>query len=349
MNRSHITLLYVLTTVDLRTPEHGYNPLPMMIRRLLCVVLAAVLAASAGGALAQGFGSVSSGKPMPPDEAPSAAAPLAPAGSSAEAAPSAAASPAPGASSAEATPAPAAYSSRPAAAPAEPGPSFATPANCEAGNPFMTGSAAAEAGKRCEALNPFMSGSVASLAAPTASSVQVGSGESGTAVETATTGGTVPFGGAYSAAIAASAHALESADRVLVKKSNRRLYLLRSNRIIADYPIRLGLNPRGPKLREGDFRTPEGVYELSRRNPHSDFFLSLEVSYPNASDRDRARETGVKPGGLIMIHGQPNAPRKSPVYYASNDWTDGCIAVSNSDMVEIWLRTSVGTPIEIRP
>jgi murein L,D-transpeptidase YafK len=139
------------------------------------------------------------------------------------------------------------------------------------------------------------------------------------------------------------------ADRILVEKDARRLSLLRSGRVVAEYPIRLGLNPYGHKLREGDFRTPEGTYHLSRRNPRSEFFLSLEVSYPSAADRARARRAGDRPGGLIMIHGQPNVPRKSPDYYANNDWTDGCIAVSNSDMVDIWLRTGLGTTIEIRP
>jgi murein L,D-transpeptidase YafK len=136
---------------------------------------------------------------------------------------------------------------------------------------------------------------------------------------------------------------------VLVLKSQRVLRLLNRGRTVAEYPVRLGLNPVGHKQREGDFRTPEGFYELSRRNPRSDFFLSLEVSYPNDFDRRRARSNGHPPGGLIMIHGQPNLPRKSAEYYARNDWTDGCIAVSNSAMVDIWLRASVGIPVEIRP
>ncbi len=143
--------------------------------------------------------------------------------------------------------------------------------------------------------------------------------------------------------------AFAMADRIVIEKHDRRLTLLRSGQPIAEYPIRLGLNPNGRKEREGDFRTPEGLYVLSRRNPRSDFFLSVEVSYPNVADLARARRAGVKPGGSIMIHGQPNVPRKAPDYYASNDWTDGCIAVSNSDMVDIWLRTQVGIPIEIRP
>jgi hypothetical protein len=139
------------------------------------------------------------------------------------------------------------------------------------------------------------------------------------------------------------------ADRILVEKGARQLKLLNRGEVIAQYPIRLGLSPKGDKQYEGDFRTPEGVYHITRRNPYSDFFLSVQVSYPNDEDLARARAEGMRPGGLIMIHGQPNVPRKPRDYYAQNDWTDGCIAVSNSDMVDIWRRTRVGIPIEIRP
>jgi murein L,D-transpeptidase YafK len=136
---------------------------------------------------------------------------------------------------------------------------------------------------------------------------------------------------------------------VLVDKGDRRLYLLRQERVIAEYPIKLGLNPYGHKVAEGDFRTPEGKYRLVRRNARSDFFLSIQVSYPSPEDEAAAREHGRSPGGLIMIHGQPNVPRRSPEYYSSRDWTDGCIALSNTDMIDVWLRTTVGVPIEIRP
>ncbi|HSQ68737.1 MAG TPA: L,D-transpeptidase family protein [Steroidobacteraceae bacterium] len=139
------------------------------------------------------------------------------------------------------------------------------------------------------------------------------------------------------------------ADKVLVKKSERQLYLMRRGQVIAQYPIKLGLNPFGHKQREGDFRTPEGRYELIRRNPSSRFFLSIEISYPNREDRAVASEAGYPPGGLIMIHGQPNEPTRPPAYYASKDWTDGCIAVSNADMIDIWNRAPLGIPIEIRP
>lgn len=157
-----------------------------------------------------------------------------------------------------------------------------------------------------------------------------------------------PFGAA-NAGIESLRAGYEPADTILVRKAERRMYLMRANRIIAEYPIRLGLNPTGHKEREGDFRTPEGLYQLVGRNPRSDYFLSLEVSYPNDEDRARAKKSGVPPGGLIMIHGQPNVPRKSPEYYANYDWTNGCIAVSNSDMVDIWLRTQPGTLIVIKP
>lgn len=143
--------------------------------------------------------------------------------------------------------------------------------------------------------------------------------------------------------------ALPQADRVLVDKGNRKLYLLHKGDVLRAYRISLGLRPEGHKQFEGDFRTPEGVYRLTRRNPNSEYFLSIQVDYPNAQDQARARRQGLSPGGAIMIHGEPNAPRKPRDYYANVDWTEGCIAVSNSDMVEIWLMTPPDTPIEIRP
>jgi murein L,D-transpeptidase YafK len=139
------------------------------------------------------------------------------------------------------------------------------------------------------------------------------------------------------------------ADRLVVKKSERRLYLMRHGQVLKSFRVALGLNPQGHKEREGDFKTPEGTYRLVRRNPRSDFFLSMQVSYPNERDATRAQRLGVKPGGAIMLHGWPNVPRKNTEYYASADWTDGCIAVSNSDMVEVWLRTPIDTPIDIYP
>lgn len=143
--------------------------------------------------------------------------------------------------------------------------------------------------------------------------------------------------------------ALPLADRVLVLKSQRKLQLLHQGEVLRTYKIALGLRPEGHKEFEGDFRTPEGRYRLTRRNPNSEYFLSIQVDYPNERDITRARRQGLKPGGAIMIHGQPNVPRKPRDYYTNVDWTEGCIAVSNSDMVEIWLMTPPDTPIEIQP
>lgn len=143
--------------------------------------------------------------------------------------------------------------------------------------------------------------------------------------------------------------ALPLADRVLVRKADRKLQLLRNGEVLRTYRIALGLRPDGHKQYEGDFRTPEGRYRLSRRNPNSEFFLSIQIDYPNERDVARARRQGLRPGGAIMIHGQPNMPRKPRDYYTNVDWTEGCIAVSNSDMVEIWLMTPPDTPIEIEP
>ncbi len=140
------------------------------------------------------------------------------------------------------------------------------------------------------------------------------------------------------------------ADAVLVEKGARKLHLLRDGRPFRTFDIALGVAPVGDKEREGDARTPEGRYFLDLRNPNSDFFLSIRISYPDAEDRREARAKGVDPGGQIMIHGQPNEPTYSAAFYASEDWTNGCIAVSNSDMIDIWLMTpDAGVPIEIRP
>ncbi|MGB5247276.1 MAG: L,D-transpeptidase family protein [Woeseia sp.] len=139
------------------------------------------------------------------------------------------------------------------------------------------------------------------------------------------------------------------AELVVVEKAARKLHLVRNGEAFKTFDIALGVAPVGDKEQEGDARTPEGRYILDLRNPHSDFFLSIRISYPNEEDRRHARQKGVDPGGQIMIHGQPNVPTYSDGFYQSADWTNGCIAVSNSDMIDIWLMTPDGTPIEIRP
>jgi murein L,D-transpeptidase YafK len=151
------------------------------------------------------------------------------------------------------------------------------------------------------------------------------------------------------APIAASAEEIAAADHIVVHKAERKLYLYSGARLLGAYKVELGLAPVGQKEREHDFRTPEGHYYLARRNTRSDFFLAIQVSYPNKEDELRARKNRWQPGGLIMIHGLPNALKHAPEYYASNDWTDGCIALSNSDMVEVWMRTQDNIPIDIYP
>ena len=134
--------------------------------------------------------------------------------------------------------------------------------------------------------------------------------------------------GALSTSVAISSES-ELADRVVVHKSEHKLYLYNGEHLMGVYKVALGLSPVGQKERERDFRTPEGHYYLARRNTRSDFFLAIQVTYPNKEDELRAHH--------------PSA------YYQSNDWTDGCIALSNSDMVEVWMRTQDNIPIDIYP
>lgn len=115
------------------------------------------------------------------------------------------------------------------------------------------------------------------------------------------------------------------------------------------YSIALGGNPVGHKQRRGDERTPEGVYFIESQNEHSRFHLALSISYPNEEDRERAAAKGVSPGGDIMIHGIRNGLGWLGPVHRLLDWTDGCIAVTNSEIEEIWKLVEVGTPVEITP
>jgi murein L,D-transpeptidase YafK len=141
------------------------------------------------------------------------------------------------------------------------------------------------------------------------------------------------------------------ADKVLVKKGERRLYMLKDDKPFRSYPVSLGSNPLGHKERQGDGRTPEGQYVITWRNPKSQFRKALHISYPSASDRLNAERMGFSPGGMIAIHGQPrpNQHRDLQELLSSDDWTQGCIAVSNMAIDEIWELTPDGTPIEILP
>jgi murein L,D-transpeptidase YafK len=143
------------------------------------------------------------------------------------------------------------------------------------------------------------------------------------------------------------AHA--TADRVVVLKQDRKLILLTHGTVLKTYRISLGGEPIGPKQREGDHKTPEGNYVLDRRNPHSRFYRSIHISYPNAEDRSRAQRLGAPPGGDIFVHALPNGFGWVSRSHLARDWTDGCIAVTNDEMDEIWQAVPDGTPIEIRP
>ena len=141
----------------------------------------------------------------------------------------------------------------------------------------------------------------------------------------------------------------EPADKVLIEKKARRLTLLTRGEVIKTYKIALGGNPVGPKERQGDNKTPEGTYIIDSRNGKSGYHLSLHISYPNAEDKKRARELGVSPGGDIMIHGIKNGFAALGVSHAKTDWTEGCIAVTNEEMEEIYKFVPNGTMVEITP
>ncbi|HKY63831.1 MAG TPA: L,D-transpeptidase family protein [bacterium] len=137
------------------------------------------------------------------------------------------------------------------------------------------------------------------------------------------------------------------ADRILIEKAARKMTLFQGTEALKVYRIALGREPIGPKKEQGDGKTPEGRYTIDGRNPQSAFHLSLRISYPNAADRTQAAERGVKPGGQIMIHGLPNGmPDFGGTLY---DWTDGCVAVSNAEIEEIWKLVPNGTAVEILP
>ncbi|MFQ8431644.1 L,D-transpeptidase family protein [Amaricoccus sp. W119] len=146
--------------------------------------------------------------------------------------------------------------------------------------------------------------------------------------------------------LAAPAHArraMPRATQIVVSKKNRVLALMNGEQTLKKYRIHLGFTPLGHKERSGDGRTPEGVYYIDRRNPLSSYYLSLGISYPNPNDVARGRALGLDPGGDIMIHGGPTL--RADRY--KKDWTAGCIAVSDTEIEEIWSMVPTGIPIVI--
>ena len=150
-------------------------------------------------------------------------------------------------------------------------------------------------------------------------------------------------------AMAPPLYAAEKADMVRVVKSDKRLYLLKEDKVFASYPVKFGANPKGHKQQQGDERTPEGRYFLTYKNANSAYYRSIHISYPNALDQENARSLGVDPGGDIMIHGQANGWEWAGFFTQLVNWTDGCVALTNEDMDEVWNAIDAGTPIEILP
>lgn len=140
----------------------------------------------------------------------------------------------------------------------------------------------------------------------------------------------------------------QQADRIVVSKTDKMMYLFRGDTLLKSYRISMGSHwDQGHKEREGDERTPEGSYLIDWRNPKSSAYLSLHISYPNADDTERARQSNVSPGGNVMIHGLPNGWGALGTLHRFLDWTDGCVGVTNEEMREIWSLTPNGTPIAI--
>jgi murein L,D-transpeptidase YafK len=148
---------------------------------------------------------------------------------------------------------------------------------------------------------------------------------------------------------AESAAPTQRADTILIVKHERKLYLLRDNSPLRSYRIALGLSPTGAKEREWDFRTPEGSYIVDFRQEHSHYFKALHISYPSITDLKRSSALHVPAGRDIFIHGEPNQPTKPVSYYKTRDWTNGCVALSNEDLQDVWNLTVGQTRVEIVP
>jgi len=144
---------------------------------------------------------------------------------------------------------------------------------------------------------------------------------------------------------------LKRVDKVLVIKSEQKIYLLSKGEVVKEYRASFGKNPKGPKLQVGDKKTPEGNYTLDYKKFNSTFHRAIHISYPNKRDRLNAKKAGLKSGGLIMLHGQTSGKLDWFSVWAIRffNWTDGCIAVTNKEIDEIYSLVKVGTPIEIRP
>jgi murein L,D-transpeptidase YafK len=139
------------------------------------------------------------------------------------------------------------------------------------------------------------------------------------------------------------------ADSIVIEKKAHRLTLFHLGRPMRTFLVALGTQPVGDKLSVGDQRTPEGLFSIDGRNPYSKYHLSLSISYPDSSHRVRAEAAGVDPGGNIMIHGLPNGRGKTGAFHRTVDWTNGCIALTDEEIEEIWSIVPTGTQVQIKP
>ena len=155
--------------------------------------------------------------------------------------------------------------------------------------------------------------------------------------------------GVYVQSAARATSLTPRADSILIVKHERKLYLLRDNYPVRSYRIALGLSPTGAKEHQWDFRTPEGSYFIDFRQEHSHYFKALHISYPGPADLKRSSTLHLPTGGDIFIHGEPNRPTKPVSYYKTRDWTNGCIALSDEDLQDLWDMTAGKTPVEIVP
>jgi murein L,D-transpeptidase YafK len=147
----------------------------------------------------------------------------------------------------------------------------------------------------------------------------------------------------------AAAPTQPQADKIIILKSAHTMTLLSGDKVLKTYKVALGGAPVGPKRVEGDHKTPEGNYTIDARNAQSQFHLSLHISYPSVADRESAAKQGARPGGAIMIHGLAKQFAYLGALHRQVDWTDGCVAVTNAEIEEIWKLVPVGTRVEIRP
>lgn len=154
---------------------------------------------------------------------------------------------------------------------------------------------------------------------------------------------------AGSAAVKGPAGPVGLADSIVIEKKAHRLTLFHMGKPMRRYLIALGRQPKGDKVSRGDRRTPEGVFSIESRNENSEYHLSLRISYPDDRHRARAEALGVDPGGDIYIHGLPNGRGRAGSSHRVVDWTNGCIALTDEEIEELWNAVPIGTPVEIKP